>query len=80
MAIAAAATAPSSRLLRIGRLVDLDFDRSRRLLARIVREEEYKAQQDEDDQDEKNYGSRHLNSRRFDEGTRPLLPPRPRAV
>jgi hypothetical protein len=52
MAIAAAATAPSSRLLRIGGLVDLDFDRSRRLLARMVREEEQQAQENEDHQDE----------------------------
>jgi hypothetical protein len=52
MAIAAAAAAPSSRLLRIGGLVDLDFDRSRRLLAGVVREEEQEAQENEDHQDE----------------------------
>lgn len=62
-AIAAAATAASSRLVRIGRGVDLNLDRAGLHFFRPAGEEEHQAHDQEDQDKENNHGSRHLHSR-----------------
>ena len=62
-AIAAAATAASSRLVRIGRGVDLNLDRAGLHFSHPAGEEEHQAHDQEDQDKENNHGSRHLHSR-----------------
>ena len=62
-AIAAAAAAASSRLVRIGRRVDLNLYRAGLHFFRLTGEEKHQAHKHQDQDKKDNYGSRHFHSR-----------------
>ena len=65
MAIAAAATAASRPLFRIGRLGDLGLNSARRNDVRLRGEEPQQAHDNQDQQEKDNYGSRHRTHRQL---------------